>query len=155
MGMYTQFRGEWKLKPDLEDKVVQALSWITKVKPRQHESYFSYPHASELFDDSGFWQSWRHSNLGLNFNASKNFENKWTATPLDVEGQSFNEFYLNDKEGYYHLVVSCDCKNYDRQIQKFINWVHQFELNKEDKQIGVLYYEEHTHRTLVYNKESV
>jgi hypothetical protein len=49
MGMYTQFRGEWKLKPVLEDKIIQALSWITKVIPRQEDSYLHYPHAKILF----------------------------------------------------------------------------------------------------------
>jgi hypothetical protein len=151
MGMYTQFRGEWKLKPVLEDKIIQALSWITNVIPRQEDSYFHYPHAKTLFDDSGFWQSERHCNLGLDLNSSNHDDGKWEHTPLPIQGLSFNELYLNDKKEYYHLVVSCNCKNYDSQIEKFIKWVHQFELDEQYKLIGVLYYEGSDCISLMYN----
>lgn len=151
MGMYTQFRGEWKLKSDLNDSVIQALSWVTCIKPRQEESYFHYPQASELFDDSGFWQSERYSHLGLDFNGSKAEGVKWSSTPLNVGGLSFNEFYFNSEKGYYHLVVSCDCKNYDSQIEKFVKWINQFEINKEYKQIGVVWYEENDTHKSMYN----
>jgi hypothetical protein len=104
-----------------------------------------------FFDDSGFWQSERHCNLGLDFNISNGVDGKWKHTPLPIQGLSFNEFHFNDKQGYYHLVVSCDCKNYDSQIEKFIKWVRQFELDEQYKLIGVLHYEGNDRISLMYN----
>lgn len=52
----------------------------------------------------------------------------------------------------YYLCIRCNLKNYDNEIEKFIDWINPY-IGEYDDFLGFYRYEESNKPTLIYKKE--
>lgn len=127
MGMYTEIHFNAKLKKDVPQDVVDILKYMVGDNKRQPRSLpdhvlFQCDRWKLLFCcDSYYFDADTHSTLRF-----------------------------DDIAGSYYLCVRSNLKNYDSEIQKFIDWIPQYLENEPGAFLGFYRYEEHNEPTLIY-----
>lgn len=70
--------------------------------------------------------------------------------------RSHSSIEYNDISKLWTLIVRCDFKNYDDEIEKFVDWIapHVYTYGKERCCIGYSLYEEDEEPTILYVKDN-
>lgn len=125
MGMYTEFHFNVQLKKDVSEQVVNVLNKMlgedVDVSLPEHELFITPRWEIMLRCDSYYFDAQTHSAL------------------------------IKDKfsEGLY-LCIRCNLKNYDSEIEKFVDWIKPHIDGYEGKFLGFSRYEETEEPTLIY-----
>lgn len=129
MGMYTELHFNSELKKDVPSEVVEILKYMVgdleeePSKLPDHDLFKDTRWRFMLRTDSYYFDADTHSTLRY-----------------DSIGES------------YYLCIRTNLKNYDSEIEHFIDWVMPY-LNKYDKKfLGFYRYEENEKPTLIYYK---
>ncbi len=64
--------------------------------------------------------------------------------------RSIAKFEYDDIGGYWCLISRADLKNYDQEIEKFIDWIGPYLVNQCGEMIGYSRYEETREPTIYY-----
>ena len=126
MGMYTELHFNSELKQDTPESVIKILEFMlgNGEEPAELPNH-------ELFDTT----RWRGMLKGDSYY-------------FDADTHSTLRF--DDISKSYYLCVRCNVKNYDDEIEKFIDWVMP-NLDKYDGDfLGFSRYEETEEPTLIY-----
>ena len=130
MGMYTEFHFNAELKEDTPEDVLGLLRYMTgetRDRPDKTPDH-------ELFE-TGRWF--------LMLCCDSAYFDMSTASGLHRSG-TFSFWYLSIRTNF---------KNYDNEIDKFLDWIHPY-LNKDDAEfLGFYRYEDDENPTLIYMKE--
>lgn len=59
-----------------------------------------------------------------------------------------------DEDGVISLSVRSNLKNYDNEIEKFLDWISPYVDTLFDEMVGYFRYEENEHPTLIYTKNN-
>lgn len=129
MGMYTEFHFNAELKRDLPDEVVQALTYMVK---NEGEAYAFQLPDHPLFDCSRWHYMLQCDSYYFDMIPNSQFEHD------------------NIGSGSYYLSIRSNFKNYEDEIEKFIDWIKPY-LNKLPGDfLGFHRYEETEDPTLIY-----
>jgi hypothetical protein len=130
MGMYTELVCAFELKEETPDKIIDIINFMCD---DDYGLYTDLPE-HELFETTR-WKFMLRSD-------SYYFEGSTNST---IEHDSL--------VGGYYVTIRCNLKNYDNEIEKFIDWISEY-IRKDDyfrKQfIGYKRYEENDDPTLIY-----
>jgi len=69
------------------------------------------------------------------------------------EGETQSSFYCDNIFKEYHLTIRANLKNYDSEIEKFLDWIAPYGMNKFDFFRGYMRYEDCDDPTLIYIKD--
>jgi len=128
MGMYTELHFNAELKKDTPQAVIEILKFmIGEIDEQPPVPYHS------LFEKTQRWP-WMLRSDSYYFDAD-------THSTLRYDNQ----------ESYY-LCIRCNLKNYDDEIEKFIDWVMPYLDKDEGEFLGFSRYEETQHPTLIFMK---
>jgi hypothetical protein len=123
MGMYTELNIGVAFKEDTPKEIIDAVKYLlceTKEKPCIDHELFGCPrHRMVLTGDSFYFDSISDSKMEYN----------------DIDGQ-------------YHLNVRSNLKNYDSEIENFLDFISPY--IETDEFIGYMRYEESEKPTLIY-----
>jgi hypothetical protein len=131
MGMYTEIHFNSELKKNLPESIVKVLQYMIDGE-RENEP--------EL-PDHEFFKCRRWSSL---FRMDSYY--------FDADTHSTLRF--DDISNAYYLCVRANLKNYDSEIQKFINWIMPYLDKSEGEFLGFYRYEGTEEPTLIYAKAS-
>jgi hypothetical protein len=126
--MYTELVMAIELKKDVPSQVIKVLSYMVGengVEPANLPNHplFKTPRWSFMLNsDSYYFDGITHSEL--------------------------EEDNLFPDHPYYYLSVRCNLKNYDEEIEKFIDWITAF--TESSGFVGYKRYEEDEEPTLIY-----
>lgn len=126
MGMYTEIHFNSKLKANLPKNIVDVLQYMIGERENEPElpdhEFFNCDRWRSLFRmDSYYFDADTHSTLRF-----------------------------DDISSAYYLCVNANLKNYDNEIEKFIDWIMPY-LNKDEGEVlGFYRYEETETPTLIY-----
>ncbi len=129
MGMYTEFHFNSELKKDNQE-IIDILKYMLgeiKEKPNlpEHKLFQTDGWSCMLRSDSYYFDEDTHSTLKRN---------------------GYDECYL---------CIRCNLKNYDSEIEKFIDWISPYLEKSEGEFLGFYRYEETEIPTLIYyNQEN-
>jgi hypothetical protein len=123
MGMYTQLFLDISLKKDIQKNVIDTLKYMV--------------YGNDEIDDN-FWKE-PYSRLNWCFNSSSYYFNN----------SSFSEFRFDSIGGNYRLVVLCDFKNYNNEIDTFLEWVFPY-IDDDGNMLGYWRYEEEKEPVIIY-----
>jgi hypothetical protein len=128
MGMYTEFHFNSELKKDTPNNVIEILRYMIGSSPKperlpEHELFFT--------------ERWWYMLVS-------------TSTYFDAETISTLKF--DNVIGSYFLCIRCNLKNYDQEIQHFIDWIDPYLDKYEGNFLGFYRYEEDEEPTLIYKK---
>lgn len=127
MGMYTDFCFDAQLKANTPNEVISFLQeW--KRNPQDIRQYTALPE-HELFRTPRWWM--------LGFCCSAYFD----AIP---------HFKLEENLGQWVINIRCNLKNYDDEIDLFVEWIKQYVDAGPVQFLGFKRYEEETAPTLFY-----
>lgn len=136
MGMYTELVFGCNLKKNTPKEVIEAIEYMTgqrqyddTVEPELNIINLNH----ELFDCRRW--SWM-----LNSD-SEYFEG--VSTSRIIEDNCFHD---------YRLSIRCNLKNYDNEIDKFINWIEPYIDCCGNELLGYKRYEENEFPTLYYSE---
>jgi len=119
MGMYTEFFFRAMVKKDLPEGVTRVLEYFGRVTDD--------PPADDQLPDHPLFKCYRWSMLGhgsgILFNSSSAFTNP-------------------DWRGFRGLSMWCEFKNYDSEIEKFIDWIGPYLAGSYPEFVGFSLYEE-------------
>lgn len=127
MGMYTEFHFNVKLKKDVPEDVIEVLRFMTADRDKP-ERLPNHP----LFRDDTRW--------GYMLTCDSYYFPMTVATSL---------LYDNIAKGYF-LSVRSNFKNYNNEIDKFLNWIIPYVADYHDNFLGFYRYEEAEEPTLIY-----
>ncbi len=128
MGMYTELVFACELKKDTPKEVIDILEYMVG-NPRKDPII----PAHELFSTSR-WE-WMFKSNSYYF-----------------DGDTHSTLRFDDMSKAYVLTVRCNLKNYDNEIEKFIDWIKPY-VDKIDDYLefkGYYRYEENDKPTLIY-----
>jgi hypothetical protein len=129
MGMYTELHFNSELKKDTPEEVINVLKYMVGDIEEEPE-ISSHP----LFGDT----RWRFMLRGDSYY-------------FDADTHSTLRF--DDISDDYYLCIRCNFKNYDDEIEKFIDWIMPYlEKYEEGDFLGFYRYEETEEPTLIYYK---
>lgn len=130
MGMYTELVMACELKNNVPEDVIETLKYMTgKI------DYLATVPIHDLFQTSR-WE-WMLRSSSYYFDGITNSILKY-----------------DDISKTYRLTVRCDLKNYDNEIQEFLNWIQPY--SNTYGFVGYTRYEEAENPTLIYfNDKSV
>lgn len=119
MGHYTELKVKIKLRKDTPDEVINLLKRVILDKDLGVENTLF--HSEEVFTPDiqhEFFECecWYMLFLSTNWSDS-------------LEGSVFVEL---DK--YYQLLIHTEFKNYDQEIQKFVDWINPYLIGHKKKQ---------------------
>ena len=128
MGMYTELHFNVELKEDTPEEIMEVLRYMVcdGVPPStipQHELFETSRWAFMLRCGSFYFAAETHSTLRY-----------------------------DDISKSYYLCVRCNLKNYDEEIQKFIDFIDPFVVGTNGDFLGFYRYEESNEPTLIYKK---
>lgn len=127
MGMYTAFHFASELKKDTPKEVIEILKFMDRQKeecPKQlpEHNFFKCNRWGYLFTMSSYY--------------------------FDAKTSHFFEFdVITDS---YFLTVTSNLKNYDNEIELFIDWIHPYLAKYDGDFLGYSRYEETEEPTLLY-----
>lgn len=128
MGMYTELHFNAELVRDVPPNVIDVLRLMTGVA--DHE-----PTPSPL-PDHALFRTQRWSGMLL---CSSYYFPLSVATSVDFD----------DIAKRYYLRVRCNLKDYDGEIDHFLDWIRPY-VDADDECLGYYRYEEDPHPTLIY-----
>lgn len=131
MGMYTELHFNAELRKDTPSEVIELLRWMARTgtdlkrRPETPEHpFFACPRWPVLFTmDSYYFDADTHSTLRYDDIAER-----------------------------YYLCVRSNLKNYDDEIEKFIDWIDLWLAKEPGDFLGFYRYEETEHPTLIYKR---
>lgn len=129
MGMYTEIHFNSELKQNLPEDVVNILQYMIDSKNEpvlpDHEFFMCDRWRSLFRMDSYYFDADTHSTL------------------------RFDEI-----SHAYYLCVRANLKNYDSEIEKFLDWITPYLAKDEGEFLGFYRYEENEQPILIYAKAS-
>ncbi len=131
MGMYTEFHFNVELKKDIPQEVINILNFMLNKKEAlspqlpDHPLFQTHRWRVMLRCDSYYFPADTHSTLRF-----------------DDIGKS------------YYLCIRCNLKNYDNEIEKFIDWIMPYLSHFSGDFLGFYRYEETEQPTLIFMKET-
>lgn len=131
MGMYTEFVFASELKRDLPSEVEQVLKTMT-------EGY-GFDELS-IIPDQDFFKCDRWTML-------------FTCDSYYFDGKTSTSFEYDNISKSYYLTVRSNLKNYDSEIEKFLQWIKPYLDIYGNKFLGYYMYEEYESPTLIYSDE--
>jgi hypothetical protein len=126
MGMYTELYLCCNIKKDLPEDVLAVLQYLFDQGPEPKLLPFHPYFVTERWDHIG--------------NSSSYY-----FVPRFVR-----DFKWNSLEEGYCLTIRCDLKNYDREIERFLAWIHPYIEATPEDHLGHIRYEEDPKPTLIY-----
>jgi hypothetical protein len=127
MGMYTELHFNTELKPDVPAEILEILQHMANDAPKP-----------ESVPDHPFFECERWSFMCL-----------CDSYYFDADTHST---LRHDYQGGWFLCIRCNVKNYDSEIEKFIDWIGPY-LNKDKGDfLGFYRYEETETPTLIYHE---
>ena len=141
MGMYTEFHFNAEIKGDCMQEVLDMLTFLVSGEPKSHEKALddyrerisAQPHE---FFETGRWP----------------FMLKCDSYYFAADTYST---FRKDWQGDYYLCIRCNVKNYDNEIEKFIDWVKPYIAGNSDDFLGFYRYESNRKPTLVFKNETI
>jgi hypothetical protein len=131
MGMYTQLCYNAELRRDTPKGVIDTLEYMLS----NTEEGFKPPFTHGLFHTSR-WQ--------FMLNCSSYY-----FAPAESKSS-----FRKDQFGNYYVSILCDLKNYDGEIEKFVDWLNPYVDSYEERQfLGYSRYEEAVEPTLIFTQE--
>lgn len=127
MGMYTELVVGIQLKQDAPEDVVETLKYMAG-----DIEYLATVPIHSLFQTS----RWKHM-----FRSSSYY----------FDGDTRSTMRYDDISKAYHLTIRCDLKNYDSEIEEFLDWIAPYSCTEGF--VGYYRYEEAENPTLVYFDE--
>ncbi len=125
MGMYTELVCAFDLREDVPQNVIDILQYmVSSEKPRN----FQIP--DHLLFDTTRW------NIMLQCDS------------FYFPGETYSRIGFDKISGWW-MTIRCNLKNYDREIQKFIDWIQPY-MNTHGF-IGYMRYETEEGPTLLFN----
>jgi hypothetical protein len=125
MGMYTAFHYYCELKKDVPEKVVEVLSYMNgdgdEPKELPDHSFFSCDRWRHLFKMGSYY----------------------------FAAQTHSSFRKDDITNTYFLTVTSNLKNYDGEIESFIDWISPYVRAERGNFMGYKRYEEDEMPTLL------
>lgn len=129
MGMYTELHFNAELKDDVPEDVMDTLRFMVGLESEpplntpDHPLFSTYRWDFMLECDSYYFPASTRSEL----------------------------VYAEPNDDYY-LCIRCNLKNYDKEIQKFIDWITPYVDSAEGECLGYYRYEECDQPTIIYYK---
>lgn len=127
MGMYTELHFNSELKKDVPINVIDILRHMIG----EYDDAPSNTPEHELFDTN----RWNYMLQGTSyyFDADTNSTLRWDRI-----------------SGSYYLCIRCNLKNYDNEIEKFVDWIKPYLEKSHGEFLGFSRYEEVEKPTLIY-----
>ncbi|MFS0657480.1 hypothetical protein AB1L07_02480 [Niallia alba] len=135
MGMYTELVCAFELKGDTPKQVLRTLCYMTGDENEEILDLYGIP-THPLFLDGNRWR----------------FMLQCDSYYFDGETNSklTTDLLIPEKPSYY-LTVRCNLKNYNDEIEKFIDWLKpHIATDHEHQFIGYKRYETDNEPTLIY-----
>lgn len=111
MGMYTEFHFNVELISNVSSEVLEILKFMISNEEKKDSSLLNLP--NHVLFNTNRWK-WMLLCDSYYFNAD-------THSTLRKE---------NLGKDYYYLCIKCNLKNYDNEIDKFVDWIDPY-VNKE------------------------
>lgn len=130
MGMYTDFHLNVELHKNIPGEVIDLLKYMTgqnKTEPSALPDHL-------LFEDT----RWDYMLQCTSY----------YFPPTNSHSVVYEE--TNSKESLRHLSVLCNFKNYDYEIDLFLDWLHPYVSELNDAFVGYCRYETTEDPTLIY-----
>jgi hypothetical protein len=126
MGMYTELHFNSELRKDVPQDVLDALHYMVgrvEAEPTlpDHPLFLSSRWRSVLLCDSYYFDADTHSTLRF-----------------------------DETAGAYYLCIRSNLKNYEGEIEKFIDWIRPYLAKEQGEFLGFSRYEETEDPTLIY-----
>lgn len=132
MGMYTELYLCCNIKKDLPEEALEVLQYLFDQGPEP-----------KLLPLHPYFVTERWDHIG---NSSSYY-----FVPRFV--RDFKQSSIEDR---YCLITRCDLKNYNREIEYFLAWLHPYIYAKQEDHLGHIRYEEGPKPTLLYyGKDSI
>ncbi len=129
MGMYTELHFDAELKQLTDQDVIDILEFMTGKESRKPNCIPDHP----LFNTDR-WEFMLGSD-------SYYFSSNTSSTII-----------LDSISDTYFLNIKCNLKNYDHEIEKFINWISKY-IDPSEHFLGFMRYEKDIEPTLIYRQE--
>jgi len=132
MGMYTEFHFNAKLKSDTPEEVLHILQYMLHEQPKlntrlpDHALFKCARWDYMLVSDSSYFCAQTHSQVSV-------------------------DDLINSK----YLCIRCNLKNYNHEIQQFLDWIHPYLDQSPCDFLGFYRYEIHDTPTLIYYEGTV
>lgn len=135
MGMYTELVCAFELKNETPNEILEILKYMTESFDSQDEIENLPNH--KLFEDGSRWRFMLRSDSYYFDGTTNSF--------LKVD-------YLYPEKPSYYLNVRCNLKNYNDEIENFIDWLKPYinYAGNNDYFIGYSRYEEAKEPSLIY-----
>jgi len=130
MGMYTELYIACEMKPDLPKDVEEVLLYL-----------FGDGDKPETLPDHEFFKTFRWSLIGTG--------SSYYFIPFAVSNIQMAGF----TEPSYYITSRSDIKNYEKEIQKFLDWLRPYIRGSSCDHIGHIRFEEDLTPTLLYKEE--
>lgn len=132
MGMYTELHFNCRLKRNVPPNVIEILEYMLHKrndKPAlpDHDLFSTGRWEHMLLSDSAYFYADTHSTLRVD--------------------EGFNERHV--------LCIRCNLKNYEGEIEKFVDWIMPYLSTTPDNFLGFSRYEETEQPTLLFATEAV
>lgn len=128
MGMYTELHFNSELKKDLPENVLKTLQYMI-----DHENDPTDLPEHELFECD------RWTML-------------FTCDSYYFDADTYSTLRFDKISNAYYLCVRANLKNYNSEIEKFIDWIDPYLEKFEGEFLGFYRYEEDEQPTLIYKK---
>lgn len=126
MGMYTEFHFNARLRKDVPDDVLAILKGMVQGEDEAPETTPAHP----LF-------------------ATDRWEYMLQCDSYYFAADTRSTLRFDEIGGFHALCIRCNLKNYDGEIQKFIDWIMPY-IDEHDEMLGFYRYEESKQPTLVF-----
>jgi len=130
--MYTELVCAFELKRDTPESVITILTYMCEGKGKELREFMTLPN-HELFKTAR-WEYMLNSDSYY------------------FDGRTNSIIRYDDISRSYFVTIRCNLKNYDSEIQKFIDWIkpYIYGAGRRDKFIGYYRCEENRDPTLIY-----
>jgi hypothetical protein len=131
MGMYTEFHFNAELKKSTPEHVIKTLEYMVKC-PNNYNSDFVPPdHALFKLDDRRWCYMLQSDSYYF---------------PTDTH----STLRLDDISETYYLCIRCNLKNYQQEIQHFLDWVTPYLYCSDGDFLGFYRYEDNNQPALLH-----
>lgn len=127
MGMYTEFHFNVELKKDVPKEVVDALNIMLHSDKGRHDNLPDH----SLFQTDRWWCMLRMDSYYFN-------------------ADTHSTLRFDNISNAYILCIRCNVKNYNSEIEKFVDWIKPHLADFKGDFLGFSRYEEIETPTLIY-----